>query len=489
MALPRINKLDPTSLKSNSEKPAFTRALRIFHEAAERVPAYKNFLQKEGVKHKDIRSKSDFESVPLIDKQNYFTQYSLEEMSWDGTLANAKYVSKSSGSSGLPFFWPRGEEQDVMIGLMTQRIYEDIFDARNGTTLFVNSFSLGSWIAGMEFFNSVRWAAEHGTKITVVTPGIDKAEAVDQIKKLAPFYSRVILAGYPPFVKDILDHGITNGVDWERINLKLFFGGEAVSEIWKDNIFKLAGKSGDEYSRSVNIYGMAESGIVAHETPASILLRRNLSKFTNHDMGLLDENQVTGLYQYYPLARYFEVVQGDSLVLTANAGLPLIRCSTRDNGGIIKNDILTTPELKKLAIQEGVNLKKWQMPFVYLNGRKDLSISYYALIIYNENLKYAFENSLYAQKLSGLFTMSVTHKENMDQQFNITIELTKGIVPSDDFARSLTLEITKKVSSVNSEYAKLCSAIGDKAMPVVTLVPYGSIETTPGRKHKWVKKL
>ena len=488
MALPRIKNLNSSSASLNSGKRAFARALHLFHEAAERVPAYKDFLKKEKVRPEQVRGESDFEQVPLTDKSNYFSRYDLKDLSWDGTLASAKYVSMSSGSTGIPFFWPRGEEQDVMVGLMAQRLYEDIFDARHGTTLFVDSFSLGTWIAGLEFFNSVRWAAEHGTHITVVTPGIDKEEAVHQIKTLAPLFSRVILAGYPPFVKDILDHGIINGIDWKTIDLRLLFAGEAVSEVWRDSVFALAGKTGGVFTRSVNIYGMAESGVVAHETPASLLLRRNLKELSKTIPGLPGADQVTGLYQYHPLARYFETVSDNSLVLTANAGLPLIRYSTRDNGGLLGKEVFADSALASAAKQNGVDLAKWQLPFVYLYGRKDLSVSFYALIIYNENVKHALEHSRHASKLSGLFTMSVTHAGNLDQQFAIVIELSKKAVPSASLAKALAQEIAEKISLVNSEYAKLHSVIGNRAQPLVTLVPQGGIASTPGRKHKWVKR-
>lgn len=488
MAFPQIKNLDPSSALLNSRKRAFVRALHLFHEAAERIPAYKDFLKKERVRHDQVQSEFDFAHVPLTDKQNYISQYSLEDLSWDGTLALAKYVSMSSGSTGVPFFWPRGEEQDVMVGLMAQRLYEDIFDARHGTTLFVDSFSLGTWIAGLEFFNSVRWAAEHGTHITVVTPGIDKEEVIRQVKKLAPLFSRVILAGYPPFIKDILDHGIANGINWKNMDLKLLFGGEAVSEIWRDNVFALIGKTDGRLTRSINIYGMAESGVVAHETPTSILLRRNLKELAKTVPELPDVDRMTGLYQYHPLLRYFEAVSGDSIILTANAGLPLIRYNTRDNGGILGKEILASSALESLAKKENIDLKQWQLPFLYLYGRKDLSISFYALIIYNENVKYALENSKYASQLSGLFTMSVTHTKNLDQQFTIVIELSKRTMPSTTLAQALAQEITEKISSVNSEYAKLRSVIGDRAKPLVTVIPQGDIQTTPGRKHKWVKR-
>lgn len=488
MVLPRTKQLDLSSLQVNSKERAFERALSIFHEAAERVPAYKDFLKKEGVQHGYVQSETDFAQIPLTDKSNYFSQYSLEDLSWDGALGNAKYVSTSSGSTGTPFFWPRGEEQDIVIGLITQRIYEDIFDAKHGTTLFVNSFSLGTWIAGMEFFNSIRWAAEHGTHITVVTPGIDKEEAINQIKKLAPLFSRVILAGYPPFVKDILDHGIANGIDWKGVDLKLLFGGEAVSENWKSKVITLIGRDSNELDRVVTVYGMAESGIVAHETPVSTLLRRRLNELSETIPGLPNQDEVMGMYQYYPLARYFEIAPGANIVLTANAGLPLIRCSTRDNGGLIETNILTDDSFQTLAKQDNLDLKQWQLPFIYLNGRKDLSVSLYALNIYIENIKYALESSQHTPHLSGLFTMHVSQKDNLDQKFEIVVELSKETTPSQALADALAKEIVSKVSLVNSEYAKLHSSISEKAHPHITLVRHGDIQTTPGRKHKWVKR-
>ena len=388
----------------------------------------------------------------------------------------------------MPFFWPRGEAQDVIIGKMTQPIYEKIFGAHEGTTLFVNSFSLGTWIAGMEFFNSVRFAAEHGTPITVVTPSIDKVETINMIKKLAPLYSRVVLAGYPPFIKDILDHGTENGINWKDMDVRLFFAGEAVSETWRDSIFALAGIHGDPLSHSVNIYGMAESGIVAHETPASILLRRHLKECAADLPHFSDLTRATGLYQYDPMTRYFEVVSGDSILLTANAGLPLIRYNTRDNGGILSAEILHSTALILLAKEKNVALHEWQLPFIYLFGRKDLSISFYALIIYNENLKYALEHSKHGSRLSGLFTMSVSHTEKMDQQFDVIIELAKGKKPSVALAHELSREVAKNIAHVNSEYAKLQSVVGDRALPRITLVAQGMIDTIPGRKHRWVKR-
>ncbi|MEK7604401.1 MAG: hypothetical protein AAB442_01220 [Patescibacteria group bacterium] len=488
MTPPRIEDLDPSSTTLNSRRRAFTRALRLFREAAERVPAYKDFLKKARVRPSSIETEEDFAHVPLTDKPHYFSAYNLAELSWDGSLERSKYISTSSGSTGIPFFWPRGEEQDRVVGQKAQHLYTRIFDAQTGPTLFVNSFSLGTWIAGIEFFNAARWSAEHGTPLTIITPGIDKHETVRQIKKLSPLFSRIILAGYPPFIKDILEYGIECGIDWDQLDVRLLFAGEAVSETWRSWVLKMIGKNPNDLTLTANIYGMAESGVVAHETPLSQLVRRSLSSLTSPELPAA--TRVTGLYQFYPRARYFEVVDRDSLVLTANAGLPLIRYSTRDNGGVLWQNTLPASihdHLLTLAREHAVPLTEWRLPFVYLYGRKDLSISLYALIIYNENVKYALEHSRYYARVSGLFTMSVVHTKQMDQRFKIIIELSPGTRPTSALRLALTDEIAKNIRVVNSEYAKLCSAVGKRAQPHLTLVPYGEIQTVRGKKHRWVQ--
>lgn len=489
MGLSPIRTLDPSVAHTHAPARAFARALRLFHEAAERVPAYTDFLKRAGVRPESIQSKADFQNIPVTDKPNYFSRYSLKELSWDGSLASAKYISTSSGSTGVPFFWPRGEAQDVMTGLMKQNIYQGLFEASTGSTLFVNSFSLGTWIAGLEFFNAARWVAEHGACITIVSPGIDKAEAVNQIKKLAPLFSRIVIAGYPPFVKDIIEYGSDSGIEWKKMDLRLLFGGEAVSEIWKDRLLEHIGRTG-EFRRIVNIYGMAESGVVAHDTPVSTYLRRSLQALGGASAGLPDPDRTMGLYQYYPLARYFEVVSGDSLLLTANAGLPLIRYSTRDNGGLLAHQAVAKlgPKFASTAKRQGADIRKWQLPFVYLYGRKDLSISLYAVNIYVENIKSALEHSVHTRKLSGLFIMGVTDGKRLDQQFQVTIELARDAVPDPALAKTLATEIIAGLCGQNSEYAKLYSVIGIKARPRVNLVRYGDIQTVPGRKHKWTKR-
>ncbi len=470
------------------ERRGFAAALHLFHEAARRVPAYRRFLKAHRIRPESVRTKGDFDQVPLIDKNNYVSQNSLEDMSWDGTLDAARYVSTSSGSTGIPYFWPRGSAQDVIVGSIMRKVHEDIFDSKRGSTLFVDSFALGTWIAGLEFYNAARWTADAGNKIVIATPGIDKLEAINQIKRLSSSFSRVVLGGYPPFLKDIIEQGAISGIVWKDIDVRLLFAGEAVSEFWRDRVLELIGKRND-YFASVNVYGMADIGVVAHDTPLSCLVRRHLPDVRDNEIPASSE--VLGMYQYDPLRRYFQVVGESSIVITANAGLPLIRYDTRDSGGVLGREaaLERMPDgFKEAARQHGIDVHSWKIPFVYLHGRKDLSISLYALNIYVENIKHSLERSAFNHLLSGLFIMQVGHTENLDQQFQITIELGRNSEPSEALCESLTKEIVSNLCTLNSEYAKLHSVVGARAVPKVTLVRYGEIETIPGRKHKWVKR-
>src|SRR5581483_2466821 len=84
-------------LKAGQQK-----ALKLFHAAAERVPAYKDFLKQNKIDNKKIVSISDFKQVPLTDKKNYIAKYPLKSRVWDGQPQENKIIASSSGTTGNP---------------------------------------------------------------------------------------------------------------------------------------------------------------------------------------------------------------------------------------------------------------------------------------------------------------------------------------------------------------------------------------------------
>ncbi len=70
--------------ESNWIKRGEKMALDLFQQMSKRVPAYKDWLQKNKIDPQKIKTISDFKQVPTIDKKNYLQNYSPQELSWDG---------------------------------------------------------------------------------------------------------------------------------------------------------------------------------------------------------------------------------------------------------------------------------------------------------------------------------------------------------------------------------------------------------------------
>lgn len=465
-------------------------ALELFHEMAQRVPAYKKFLSEHAIDHAAIKTYEDFAAnVPLIDKQNYLSKYPLADLCMDGDIFHNAMISVSSGSTGVPFFWPRGAEQNEIDTEMLARIY-DAFEMNTKKTLLVLSFSMGTWIAGTLLMESSIKYANAGNPVSVLTPGIEKASAIDVIKRLAGQYEQVVLGGYPPFAKDLIEEGARAGIDWSQLHTRVLMGGESFSEEWRDYVLELL-HSTDPYFDSANIYGAADIGIVGYETPLSILTRRVYNENPTALYEHFGTEVLPSLVQFDPARRHFEKV-GEELVVSSNSGIPLVRYNLKDTGGILAKDEALMPvhdELQQKAEEAGVDLEMNDLPFVYLNGRKDFVITIYGVNVYPENIKSALIDPRLRQLVTGRFTMATMMDDNMDQSFEINVELAKDAAAMIDDQAKVTDIIVEALTRLNSEYRKLHEVVGNKARPQVRLVGFGDQNYfARGVKHRWTKK-
>ena len=96
----------------------------------------------------------------------------------------------------------------------------DVIAVSSGSTGEV-CFPLGTWVGGLYTLSCVRQLAARGYPITAVAPGNNKAEILRVIPELGRHVDQVVLLGYPPFVKDVIDSGLVAGVDWPRHSIKL----------------------------------------------------------------------------------------------------------------------------------------------------------------------------------------------------------------------------------------------------------------------------
>lgn len=473
------------------EQKGIERALQLFHAAAERVPAYKDFLQKNKIKPSLIQTADDFRQVPTVNKKNYLQLYPMEALLWDGQVDDSQMVAVSSGSSGEPFFWPRSGLLELETTYVQELYLKEIFQIDRYSTLYLDCFAMGMYIAGPIILNSALRVSQKGYPMTVITPGLSMDDIMRVIPNLAPHFEQIILAGYPPYIKDVVEEGIKAGVDWSKYKTRMLLAGEGFSEQWRDYVAQLAGNINVRDS-IINIYGTADASIVGHETPESITIRRFVDQNEQLRKKLFNSRypgRLPTLVQYLPTQKYFEVIDHE-LHFTATSGIPLIRYNIHDDGGVVtyKDAIAACSEysleVADILKKEVPDAPSWKLPFVYLYGRSDFTVVLYGANVYPENIKSALESKEIRNLVTGRFVMTIEHNEDQDQYLLVRVELADQINTSDSILKKIRNNITKTLLTVNDEYRSSYRAKGDSMQPTVILYSKGDNDHFGRMKNK-----
>ncbi|GAB2838241.1 phenylacetate--CoA ligase family protein [Lentzea nigeriaca] len=446
--------------------------LDLFQHTAATVPAYRKLLRENGIEPRSITTFDDFQRLPLLDKPSYHERYPLPELCRDGTLTSCDMIAVSSGSSGRPTIWPRALEDELHVARRFEQVLVDGFGADQRTTLAVVCFPLGTWVGGLFTQACVRHLAAKGCPITVVAPGNNKAEILRVLPELAPHFEQVVLLGYPPFLKDVID---TPGVDWGAHSIKLVLAGEAFSEQWRDLVSRRAGIA-DPVRDVASLYGTADSGVLGNETAVSVSIRRFLADRPELAREVFGDSRLPTLVQYDPASRFFEVHDG-TLVFTADGGIPLIRYRIADEGGIFGYDEL-------LARCGFTPPPGPSLPFVYLFGRSLFTVSFFGANVYPENVTVGLEQPGISDTVTGKFVIESVEDADRDRSLRITVETAPGQTPD---ATRIAESIRDQLLRLNSEFAHYVPA--ERQLPEVVLRPAGDPEYFPvGVKHRYTRR-
>src|SRR5262249_59367816 len=117
--------------------------------------------------------------------------------------------------------------------VLFDQVFHYRFKADQRRTLAIVCFALVTWVGGTSPPACCRYVAAKGYPITVVTPGNNREEIWRVARDLAPQFEQTVLLGYPPFLKDVIDGGIAQGLDWRPLKVKLVMAGEVFSEEWR----------------------------------------------------------------------------------------------------------------------------------------------------------------------------------------------------------------------------------------------------------------
>ena len=389
-------------------------------------------------------------------------------------------IDESSGSTGTPYNWVRSEEERAhvrrMIGFFARYTFGD------EPLVVLNAFSMGAWATGL----TTAIALEANGLVKATGPAVDKI--IGTMRELGPGY-RYLIVGYPPFLKLLLDEGEADGFDWSAYQMHALLGGEGNSEALRDYLLR-------RFRTVFSGYGATDIEIgLAAETPVCIGLRRLAAERPEIAEALFGESgRSPMIFQYNPLLHHVETNDDGELLFTVtrHATLaPKVRYNVHDEGGVIRDD-----DLRARLADFGVRLEDLapemarlvRMPYLYVFGRKDSTVSVMGANIYPGDIEagiYA-DASLAEQVLS--FRLALREERPGETRPLIAIQLARG-EPSPELTDALATAIERQLATQNRDYQEAMKEYPQLMVPIVELHARGTgpFATDGDRiKHRYV---
>jgi phenylacetate-CoA ligase len=370
-------------------------------QARNNVPAYQQFLAAQGYRDDprlDIPRR--FKLMPVMDKDNYIKAYPTEARCRGGRIPlRFTQIDESSGSSGRPYNWVRPQRELHNMHLEMSQFIRYLFGE---DLVVINAFSMGAWATGVNVAEALRRVA------MVKSTGPDLDKIIDTLEFFGPGY-RYLVCGYPPFLKHVIDAGSARGVDWEKYRIGALVGGEAISEEMREYIERC-------FRPVYSAYGASDVDMgIAAELPLTVWMRRRAASDSSLRRALFgSEERFPMLFQYNPVDYNIETNGAGELIITVNrekALSPRIRYNLHDAGGTITYE----DAMKRLAsaglLDESRRAlegePRWRMPFLYLFGRSDSTVSYMGANIYPGDVEKAIFQSAADHARFGAFCVEM----------------------------------------------------------------------------------
>jgi phenylacetate-CoA ligase len=197
------------------------------------------------------------------------------------------------------------------------------------------------------------------------------------------------------------------------------------------------------------------------------------------------------LVQYDPASRFFEMHEG-TLVVSGENSVPLVRYHIADKGGVLGFDEMWD-FLRKHGVQSFGELglhnefQPRNLPFVYVFGRADFTVSYYGANIYPENVTVGLEQTEIMAWVTGKFVLETQETEDGDKYLHIAVELLTGVEPEVTMESVIATSIRTQLLRLNSEFANYTPT--ERQLPRITLRSFADSEYFPvGVKHRYTRR-
>jgi phenylacetate-CoA ligase len=453
------------------------RAERAAWRAAKRVPAYRAFLEREAVDPDDLFPLGILGRLPETEKRNYVDAYGLMERCVDGRVPfPGTTIDESSGSTGTPYNWIRGRREREVAHRNISFFARYAFGSEPLITL--NAFSMGAWAAGM---NMSLGMTRHGI-VKSIGPDVDKL--LSTLTYLGPSY-RFLISGYPPFLKHLIDEGTRRGFPWEDYEVHGLVGGEGMTEELRDVLL-------DRFRSVYSGYGATDIEIgMAAESPVSVAIRRLARRRPDVREALFGRDpRLPMVFQYNPLIHFLEVNDEDEIICTVSRldlFAPRIRYNVHDEGGVIEFarvrdvlarfgfDIASLDGTEEAAGPRGP--LPWSrpipLPFLWVNGRRDATISVMGANIYPEDIEtIVYRDTALVPRLHS-FLLSIVDDERGVPRPMVALELADLEGVDDAWRVQMADQLRDGLTGLNIDYRSSIAEFPDAMQPIVATYGLG----------------
>jgi phenylacetate-CoA ligase len=392
------------------------KAFQIYLKASRDCPAYREFLVEQHAP--SISHSNQLSRIPATTKENYVKKYDIEKRCYGGRIpARGVVIDESSGSSGIPNSWVRGQAERSSVKAIMQLSYALMFE--NHDFFILNCFALGPWATGMNVSMSLVDVA------IMKSIGPDKAKLENALKQFGPKY-RYLIAGYPPFVKNFVD---TTTLDLRPYELHLIVGGEGISEGLREYF-------GKWFKSIFSSYGASDLEInIGAETAFTIAMRQLCWKDGAISKALFGREDPPMIFQYNPLDYVIEQDANGEVIFTiarlANVA-PKIRYNLQDRGGVHTHaDLLQ--KLKNLNVDPSRLAKRASsFPILHIYGRSDLSVPFFGCKVFPTDMEHIIGEDRILVKHLNSFQIQNEEDEQFNRRLHLHLERSEGSVESLD---------------------------------------------------------
>lgn len=413
----------------------FLGSKQLASEVAQRVqksvPAYKKFLQKQGVNIADV-----FENLPQSDKDTYALAYSWEELLADD-YEECSNINRSSGSSGQIFYWPQMKSGNRSSPAALKNFLESTFAVHQKKTLAIMGYSLGGWIGGDGMSWSLKGMAVDTTyPFYVYSPGNNLDEIIEIICKLNSLVEQIILCLVPSAIPYLHLKASELKISLPLDKLKYVVGGEPFPESLRASLQNRAGLA-DDAPLMYSIYGSTDTGTFGAESQATVALRKLLYRNNALATNLGIKSPIPHFFHFLSADTFLETIDGH-LCVTRWQGIPLVRYILYDQVSLyswkeLKQAVLNSEHLdsgNELLI-EILSKTSDQLPdLIAVTGRADKCI----ILGDNNFTEYKLDTAVKSEELddilTGLYRAKLIYEEDR-QYLAFDLEIRQDISPDE----------------------------------------------------------